>query len=71
MKKTSRLGLILTPTEKSWVRSLAELEGGLTQAALIRRLIREAARKGGILVPIIQEGLPDVTNVGGHDGSHN
>ena len=43
MKKTKRLGLILTEKEKEWVIRLAELEGGLSQAALIRRLIRQKA----------------------------
>ena len=47
MNKTKRLGLMLTEREKSWVLSLAELEGGLTQAALIRRLIRKAAMEYG------------------------
>lgn len=48
MNKTARLGLILTITEKYWVKRLAELEGGLSQAALVRRLVREAAQKHNI-----------------------
>ena len=47
MNKTERLGLVLTEQEKSWVINLAELEGGLTQAALIRRLIYNAAKEYG------------------------
>ena len=47
MNKTERAGLILTKQEKSWILSLAEFEGGLTQAALIRRLIRKAAMEHG------------------------
>jgi hypothetical protein len=43
MEKTERLGLLLTPKEKTWVIKLAEIEGGLSQAALVRRLIRKAA----------------------------
>jgi hypothetical protein len=41
--RTERLGLVLTKQEKQWIIKLAELEGGLTQAALIRRLIRRKA----------------------------
>ena len=48
MKKTERLGLTLTATEKSAVRQLAELEGGLSFAALMRRLIRKAAQAHGL-----------------------
>jgi len=43
MTKTKRLGLILSEEEKRWVVQLAKLEGGLSQASLIRRLIRQAA----------------------------
>jgi hypothetical protein len=50
MNKVKRLGLILTEREKYWVIRLAELEGGLSQAALIQRLIREAAQKHGLQV---------------------
>ena len=48
MRKKARLGLILTTQEKSWVRRLAEIEGGLSEAALIRRLIRQAAKSNGL-----------------------
>jgi len=48
MSKTVRLGLVLDPEEKAAVTKLAELEGGLSYAALIRRLIREAASKHGL-----------------------
>jgi hypothetical protein len=43
MLKTRRIGLIVTEEEKRWVIQLAKLEGGLTQASLIRRLIYKAA----------------------------
>lgn len=43
MLKTKRIGLIVTEEEKSWVVNLAKLEGGLSQASLIRRLIHQAA----------------------------
>lgn len=48
MFKTERLGLALSPEEKSVLEHLAEMEGGLSQAALVRRLIRAEARKRGL-----------------------
>ena len=48
MKKTERLGLVLTVSEKRLVARLAEMEGGLSQSALIRRLILKAAQGYGI-----------------------
>ena len=54
MLKTKRIGLIVTEQEKNWVVQLARLEGGLTQASLLRRLIYQAAQQKGlpILLPI-------------------
>lgn len=51
MYKTKRLGLVLTPAEKAAVVQMAEAEGGLSQSALVRRLIRNAARDRGIWPP--------------------
>lgn len=48
MQKTKRLGLVLTPTEKAAVAQLAEMEGGLSQSALVRRLIRKEAKDQGL-----------------------
>lgn len=48
MQKSERLGLVLTPAEKTVVQRLAEAEGGLSQAALVRRLIRKEAREKGM-----------------------
>ena len=48
MRKTKRLGLTLTPGEKALVIRLADLEGGLSQAALVRRLVRKAAIACGL-----------------------
>lgn len=48
MPKTERLGVLVTPLEKAAVQKLAEAEGGLSQAALIRRLIRREARRQGL-----------------------
>ena len=51
MFKTKRLALVLTPAEKTAVVKMAEVEGGLSQAALVRRLIRNAAQEHGIWPP--------------------
>lgn len=48
MKRTDRFGLILSVKEKQALAKLAEAEGGLSHAALIRRLIRNAARARGL-----------------------
>jgi hypothetical protein len=47
-EKIKRFGFVLRPREKAAIKYLAEKEGGLSQAALIRRLIREAAVKCGL-----------------------
>jgi hypothetical protein len=47
-KKSERFGLVLTPLEKDTVARLAEVEGGLSSAALMRRLIRQAAQERGL-----------------------
>jgi hypothetical protein len=49
--RTERLGLVLTPSEKEAVRCLAEAEGGLSQAATVRRLIRQEAQRRGMWGP--------------------
>lgn len=41
--RTERLGLTLNRHEKIAVKRLAEIEGGLSLSALMRRLIRRAA----------------------------
>ena len=43
MQRTERFALVLTEYEKGLVEKLAEIEGGLSQAAVIRRLIHKAA----------------------------
>ena len=46
MHRVTRFGLVLSQAEKAAVQRLAEAEGGLSQAALVRRLIRlEAIRR--------------------------
>jgi len=48
MFKTERFGLSLSPRERQALRHLAEVEGGLSQAALVRRLIRAEAKTRGL-----------------------
>lgn len=48
MKRQHRFGLVLTSYEKRILDILAEGEGGLSKAALIRHLIRELANRQGI-----------------------
>jgi hypothetical protein len=55
MYKTKRLALVLTPAEKTAVVQMADAEGGLSQSALVRRLIRNAARERGMWPPDRQQ----------------
>ena len=48
MYKSRRFGLVLTSAEKHALNRLAEIEGGLSQAATLRRLIRQAAAERGL-----------------------
>lgn len=48
MKKSLRFGLVLTQAERRALARLAEVEGGLSHAATLRRLIRQAARQHGL-----------------------
>jgi len=47
VKKEKRFGLVLSTTEKQFIERLANIEG-LSQAALIRRLIRQAAKNSSL-----------------------
>jgi hypothetical protein len=49
--KSERFGMILSPAEKIAGQKLAEREGGLSLAALIRRLIRVEADKQNLWPP--------------------
>jgi hypothetical protein len=51
MNRHHRFGLLLSPAEKHMLELLAEAEGGLSQAATLRRLIREAAIEHGLWPP--------------------
>jgi hypothetical protein len=47
-KRNARFCLVLTPLERSALEQIAEADGGLSYAAAIRRLIRQAARERGL-----------------------
>ena len=51
MDRTERFGLVLSPTEKWVLAQLAEAEGGLSQAATLRYLLRRAAREHDLWPP--------------------
>jgi len=48
MARKERFGFLLTKEERTALRRLAEREGGLSAAALLRQLIRAEAQKQGI-----------------------
>jgi hypothetical protein len=48
MRKTERFSFWLSNNEKIIIAQLAEIEGGLSLAALIRRLIHQAAQERGL-----------------------
>lgn len=48
--RTERIGLVVTPREKTVVRKLVEREGR-SMANVIRKLAREEAKKRGIWQP--------------------
>lgn len=48
MQKTERFSFWLSNNEKIIIAQLAEIEGGLSHAALIRRLIHQAAQDHGL-----------------------
>ena len=52
MKKSERFALVLTSAEKETVALLAKGRGGLSQSALIRCLIHDAARVEGLTLNI-------------------
>ena len=48
MNRRLRFGFVLTPPEKRALVQLSDVEGGLSQAATIRRLSRKEARRYGL-----------------------
>ena len=51
MEGSVRFGLVLRRVEVTFLEQLAQLEGGLSKAAMIRRLIRKAAFESGLASP--------------------
>ncbi|MBI5034075.1 MAG: hypothetical protein HZB51_26435 [Chloroflexi bacterium] len=55
MNRKVRFGFVLTKDEKNALVRLAELEGGLSEAAMLRRLIRRAAKEQGLGTQVTTE----------------
>lgn len=55
MDRSERFGLVLSHAEKWTLRQLAEIEGGTSQAAIVRRLIRKEAMAQGFRLPYQSE----------------
>jgi len=51
MERSIRFGLLLSSVEKQALARLAEAEGGLSQGAMVRNLIRREARQRGLWPP--------------------
>lgn len=66
--KSERFGLVLDPDEKNAVIQLAEQEGGLSRAALIRRLIRKEATVKGIWPSALEDSVSEPQPIGGIGG---
>lgn len=48
MHMTKRLSLVLSPMEKTVIEQLAKTEGELSQSALVRQFIKDAAHPPGV-----------------------
>ena len=48
MKRSIRFGLLLSLAEKQALARLAEAEGGVSQGAMVRNLIRREAQQRGL-----------------------
>ena len=59
MLKHIRFGLLMQPDEKLVLDRLAEREGGLSAAAMVRRLIRKEGERQGIWVGEPKQGDSD------------
>jgi hypothetical protein len=51
MNREIRFALLLRPDEKHALSRLAEVEGGLSRGATLRRLLRKAAHEKGLWPP--------------------
>lgn len=58
MSRREKFSLVLSEEEKTWLVLLSDREGGLSLAAMIRRLIRSAAQAYKGLPPLSK---PDVS----------
>ncbi len=56
MNRRVRFGFVLTEEEKRALTRLAEAEGGLSEAATLRRLIRRAAKEQGLETQVTAQG---------------
>jgi transposase len=65
MDKSERFGFVLTPTEKRILGRLAEMYGGLSKAATLRRLIRQEAKNHGLW-----PNIHDAKRTEGQEGQH-
>jgi hypothetical protein len=54
MQKDKRLGFVMTAQEREAIRRLADAEGGLSDAATLRRLVRAAALARGMWPPVAE-----------------
>jgi hypothetical protein len=52
--RSERFGLILSEHEKEALARLAEADGGLSAAALVRRLVRQEAKRRGLWPPVAE-----------------
>jgi hypothetical protein len=69
MEKTEKFGMVFSPAEKRAGERLAEIEGGLSLAALVRRLIRTEAHQRGLWPPAEHRTQPNGTQ-GREGGDH-
>lgn len=68
MQRLIRFGLLLNTSEKQALARLAEAEGGLSQGAMVRNLIRNAARERGLwLLPAAQRTQAQIEAASGRD----
>jgi hypothetical protein len=49
-----RFGLLMSEDESTALTHLAEDEGGLSQGAMVRKLVRAEARRRGLWPPTVQ-----------------
>lgn len=65
MKRSIRFGVLLNNAERQALARLAETEGGLSQGAMVRNLIRKEARERGLWSPPSQSNTQGNARSGG------